>query len=1101
MVPYIKINLSLLLIVSALLSINTLHAQTVDTTLSVPITTPLHILATHSITLSNGFSANGANGPITLSIGFPQSINGNRADTSFRYQMNRVFGNLDMSRVPFGLLKDYALELTDISSYNGINMAQSTLLNKSLLYQIYNTLATARVTAAAYTTLPNATTTDSVWNTYRHPGQVTLCGLFYQYAYFDANALAAGKIIASNNQYFDSYANGNWQNPYLTGKTIGFAPAAETYMGKSFNVLLPNSLWLSNSKGMVGHIELDAGDGQGYRTIIPDIAIPVNYADTGLKIWNFKVYLADNSILQSHTRLQVNADVYAQNNPPASQSQQVTQGVTAVSGNPSFFSINSSETYNGGSAYGYVTVQLAPGHTNIQKPLIIVEGIDYGKFTKPESKTGEHSLTDFLREVTKQSPSLTQLLNSNISTYDLIYIDYGDGADYIQRNALLVKEVIRWVNRQKAQNGSTEKNVIMGQSMGALVTRYALKTMENAGETHDTRLYISHDGPQQGVNLPVGYQSLVNHAENTIVETGFLGSVVNLLVGSPAFAELNAPASRQMIINYVDRNYNMDNTMHNQWQTELSSLGYPSQSNIRNVAISNGSECAQQQDVQAGGLLFLMDGQANTKILGDLANLLAAPFEFIATGKATFLLGVLPGSNIISLHFQVNASSTSGGNQVYNGNITYTKTLLWFIPITVTLTDKSMNAPSGVLGYENFAGSFLHVDALKSIEGESVLGGANLVFNGPFNFCYVSVPSVLDISGSSSNLSQQDYLTSYSASSPPVAPKSTPFANFVTAYTVGQGAINEDHISFETRNGDWLTKELNANASTPPPVGGCGVFCNSNTLINGPDFLNCSYTNATYQLNTTGISGLNGIVWTASKGFTISGANNGTSVSVTLNGNDNSIGIVSASVISDCGTISIGKRVTLTPPSPSIVQLYTKLNRNTVHVIVNFPNYGWDLNYYIDGQLVLSTPSKDLYLQSSCGSHLLGVTASTDCGESGFGYQNFTIPCGYSASKSLFYPNPANNQLNIKNPNVSTNRKVTSANSGETSIMEETSTYSVELFNDKGKMLKSGKNTSGEQSIQLDTSDLSNGTYYLHIKQGSELYEKQIVIQHSGAIE
>ena len=56
---------------------------------------------------------------------------------------------------------------------------------------------------------------------------------------------------------------------------------------------------------------------------------------------------------------------------------------------------------------------------------------------------------------------------------------------------MLLKDVIRRVNTLKAQAGSSARNVIIGQSMGGLITRWALKEMENAGEQHQTNLFIS----------------------------------------------------------------------------------------------------------------------------------------------------------------------------------------------------------------------------------------------------------------------------------------------------------------------------------------------------------------------------------------------------------------------------------------------------------------------------------------------------------------------------------------------------------------------------------------------------------------------------------
>jgi len=56
-------------------------------------------------------------------------------------------------------------------------------------------------------------------------------------------------------------------------------------------MVLPANLWFTNSVSLVSKIQVDAGDGLGYRTITTGTPLPVMYADTGLKTWDFKVFL------------------------------------------------------------------------------------------------------------------------------------------------------------------------------------------------------------------------------------------------------------------------------------------------------------------------------------------------------------------------------------------------------------------------------------------------------------------------------------------------------------------------------------------------------------------------------------------------------------------------------------------------------------------------------------------------------------------------------------------------------------------------------------------------------------------------------------------
>jgi hypothetical protein len=148
-------------------------------------------------------------------------------DTTFNIAMNHVFGTLDPSKIPFGLLRDYAMEFTNLENFNGTALVDSNYVDDKILWQITTTLALSRMTSAAYNTLPDPNTVNNNWFLSRQPGRVSLCGLFYQYSYLDPNAANNGEITVTNGQLFDKYVNGVWQNPYLQGNVIALAPASD----------------------------------------------------------------------------------------------------------------------------------------------------------------------------------------------------------------------------------------------------------------------------------------------------------------------------------------------------------------------------------------------------------------------------------------------------------------------------------------------------------------------------------------------------------------------------------------------------------------------------------------------------------------------------------------------------------------------------------------------------------------------------------------------------------------------------------------------------------------------------------------------------------
>ncbi|RXJ46087.1 T9SS type A sorting domain-containing protein [Gelidibacter gilvus] len=168
------------------------------------------------------------------------------------------------------------------------------------------------------------------------------------------------------------------------------------------------------------------------------------------------------------------------------------------------------------------------------------------------------------------------------------------GADFIQRNALTLVELINTINSMKI---GSEQNVVIGPSMGGLISRYALRYMEQNTMDHDTRLHISFDAPHRGANVPIGMQYLFNYMVNGEPGITEAEPLVNGL--------LNSPAAKQMLIDHylghvAANGVSQDNSTHtpkgapdfrDAFQTELDAMGFPQ--NTRNVAITNGSGVGQ----------------------------------------------------------------------------------------------------------------------------------------------------------------------------------------------------------------------------------------------------------------------------------------------------------------------------------------------------------------------------------------------------------------------------------------------------------------------------------------------------------------------------
>lgn len=261
------------------------------------------------------------------------------------------------------------------------------------------------------------------------------------------------------------------------------------------------------------------------------------------------------------------------------------------------------------SVYGETTSYSGEGEYQIflsadnilDKPIIVVDGFDPGD---TRDIAGIYSLLDFTS--TSGTQNLADLVRAegfdvvilNFPTYvrvaDAVTID--GGADFIERNAMLLVELINIINTAKATN-SPEQNVIIGPSMGGIISRYALNYMENQTLEADTRLYISFDSPHHGANVPIGLQHQLNFLANNP-----LSPVIEL---EPLIEGLlKSPAARQLLVDHFEAHlsgadlFTFDPTLtlpeahpfRTTFETNINSLtttGFPE--DVRNVSIINGS--------------------------------------------------------------------------------------------------------------------------------------------------------------------------------------------------------------------------------------------------------------------------------------------------------------------------------------------------------------------------------------------------------------------------------------------------------------------------------------------------------------------------------
>jgi pimeloyl-ACP methyl ester carboxylesterase len=576
-----------------------------------------------------------------------------------RAALDNLFAPLDKSQVPTGRLAEFATPLVPLDIFNGTLTDSSRTTPDGFRY-IYATLYSAQVSGTALPSLANLNSRIATTEAQVGPNSIPLLIQRVDYASVRADAFTNNLLKYQNGQVSD--VAGRNQSPYQTRTLFAAAPTrAHAYLGKAA-FYLPLSLYTQSGGGGINGQYVDCGDGQGYQTTSWGQAVVGNYSAAGTKRVKVRFTYADGSSYESHFDVEI---VAVDNSTVASAGGNQPLGALD-------FRVEPIAGVRGG---GSISVTLGSNHTAITKPFIVAEGYDPSNTIS--LFVDNYSATTFLDAINLPTSNFffkAQLLNAG---YDIIFIDYDDGTDDILLNAALFKEVVSQVNTRKA---GTERNVVLGISMGGLVARYGLADMEKStpGSTQ-TRLLILQDSPQRGANTPLGLQALVrqsyvNFGSFTLYDVNKALAQLNSLIDRPASQQLllyrATDASSGCAINtFLDNTYRPKVTF-------TSGQNPPYQI----IAASNGSQC--------GTALF-------------------APYAELARGDANIFLSPFPWIIRTSYYAQVivNAIPANGqANRLSTLQLYSIIRLFGFINIRTNFVREDYNCPAGLLAVDGVAG-------------------------------------------------------------------------------------------------------------------------------------------------------------------------------------------------------------------------------------------------------------------------------------------------------------------------------------------------------------------------------------------------------------
>ncbi len=193
-------------------------------------------------------------------------------------------------------------------------------------------------------------------------------------------------------------------------------------------------------------------------------------------------------------------------------------------------------------------------HDCIRKPLVIVEGVDYGYpgiRGLRDGKHGENGYVDILHgkswnamlqvwedwKSIKNGPYMISKLRK--LGYDIIYVDFYDGAADININSDVLQGVLEKIKQMSCGNSMH----VVGISMGGLVAKRALRRMELEGDNHCVTSFTSVDVPYLGANIPMGLQHVIRYYSKSREEAK-----------DGLHRILRRPATLQMLVNHESSN-------------------------------------------------------------------------------------------------------------------------------------------------------------------------------------------------------------------------------------------------------------------------------------------------------------------------------------------------------------------------------------------------------------------------------------------------------------------------------------------------------------------------------------------------------------------
>lgn len=464
-------------------------------------------------------------------------------------------------------------------------------------------------------------------------GYTPLSFSFVEYEDLKDSTIGLGRIGWDNNQFTETVVAGF----YPFKKKRLFIASALNHIIKTPEIkfIIDDSLILSNIPGLVDSIYVNFDNGTGFTPLRKGQTYSISYGNEGLKNCVMKIKASSNYYYSSFQIYDSTATWGNKIGSPCSTDPDslinisVSNGGNTVHGRYGIYFSNCNTTKKMRKPY-IIAVGYNPGEGMQLRKLDFVNNditvnVNGGSVVMPVTIGWRGTYYELYNggwnhQISKDESTTNgegcdngnkYLDRLREEGYDIVILMNTDGRDLIQNNAALLTKLIIRLNEHKMDNGFYFENVVSGYSAEDLASRLSLAQMEEkyrlgTGPHHHSKLWVNFEGENQGANVPLGFQYLVDfHANPAHTLPTFFGylnilqiiaDVANIQAAGIAQTFINGPAAKQINL-FAPQNPSGPSAERSALLNDFTNISgnsseYPDY--LRRVAVSQGSSKGSQ---------------------------------------------------------------------------------------------------------------------------------------------------------------------------------------------------------------------------------------------------------------------------------------------------------------------------------------------------------------------------------------------------------------------------------------------------------------------------------------------------------------------------